>query len=86
MKVIINSQLTTKNYPICNKIFTTIGFDGYLDGSTSKLVKQIVGELDNITPNLHYNKWVLIDQNLVIALYSTISPPLLPYDLNLDSH
>lgn len=41
--------------------------------------------LGNFIPNLNYNTWMLINQNLVVALYSTISSLLLSYVLNLDS-
>ncbi|KAH0470888.1 hypothetical protein IEQ34_000611 [Dendrobium chrysotoxum] len=88
VKAIINTQLTPNNYFIWKsqilKLFTANGLDGYLDGTAIKLQKQILIAEGSVSINPHYQTWLLVDQNLSAALYSTISPSLLPYVLNLD--
>lgn len=55
IKSIMNTQLIANNYPLWHsqilKLFTTNGFDGFLDGTTIKPPKQIAGDNGNITPN-----------------------------------
>lgn len=89
IKSAMNIHLTSENYPLwCSQLmkrFTTNGFDRYLDRTTIKPPKQIVGDNGYIIPNPHYNMWILIDQNLAVALYSTISSNLLFYVLNIDT-
>lgn len=51
-----------------------------------KLDRQILDESGNFIPNLQRHTWMLNDQNLAIASYSTISLSLSPYILNLDSY
>lgn len=67
-----------------NKLFTTNGFDGYLDGRTIKPPKQIIDESGNTTTNTNYNTYMLINQNFVSTLYSIILSALLPYVLNME--
>ncbi|PKU84686.1 Retrovirus-related Pol polyprotein from transposon TNT 1-94 [Dendrobium catenatum] len=89
VKAVMNTQLNVDKYLLWKsqvlKLFTANGFEGYLDGSTPKPAKNIVSESRQITPNPQYLTWTLIDQNLAAALYSIISPSLLPYILNLDT-
>lgn len=89
MRAIIHIQLTTENYPLwksqISKLFTENGFEGYLDTSTPKPEKKTVDESGNVILNPSFNTWILIDQNLSVALYSMISPSLLSYVLNLET-
>ncbi|KAI0505062.1 hypothetical protein KFK09_016019 [Dendrobium nobile] len=79
IKHIVTTQLTNDNYAIWKvqtiKLFSANGFDGYLTGS-----QQPPSESSS-----DYRLWKLVDQNLVSALYSTISPTILPYILHLSS-
>lgn len=89
IKSIIHTQFTSDNCPLwgsqIQKLFTVNGFNGFLDGTTSKPPKQIITDSNNVAPNTNYNTWTLIDQNLAAALYSIISSALLQYELNLKS-
>lgn len=87
IKNLLPIQLTTDNHITWKaqvlKIFSANRFDGYLNGSLpypSRHLLQIDGTL---LPNPSYQNWQLIDQNLTATLYSTISPPLLPYILTV---
>ncbi|KAL0918916.1 hypothetical protein M5K25_010963 [Dendrobium thyrsiflorum] len=60
-------------------------FEGYLDGTVRRPPRQITSETGTVIPNPLFSTWMLIDQNLAAALFTTISAPLLPYVLNLDS-
>ncbi|KAI0497283.1 hypothetical protein KFK09_020506 [Dendrobium nobile] len=88
VKSVLNIQLTVENYPLWKsqilKLFTANGFDGYLDGSTPQPSK-LVSNATEIVPNPEYYTWLLVDQNLVVVLYTTISSTFLPYVLNLHS-
>ncbi|XP_020699603.1 uncharacterized protein LOC110111889 [Dendrobium catenatum] len=81
LKSIINLQLSDKNYSMWSlqifRLFAANGFEGYLTDSQTHLGK----------PDGHPDSrlWRLIDQNLVSALLSTISPSVLPYILHLSS-
>ncbi|KAI0514004.1 hypothetical protein KFK09_010036 [Dendrobium nobile] len=79
LKSIVNVQLTSDNYAIWQlqifKSFSANGFDGYLTGKTTCPTEQ----------NVDYRLWKLIDQNLVSALISTISPSVLPYIIHLST-
>ncbi|PKU74510.1 Retrovirus-related Pol polyprotein from transposon TNT 1-94 [Dendrobium catenatum] len=48
-------------------------------------MKQITDSNGNSKTNPLYSAWLLIDQHLASAIYSTVSAPLLPYILNLSS-
>lgn len=101
MYVVVPSQLkfllnniktiirTLAEYPLwksqISKIFSTKKFDKYVDRSMPSPKKNMIDEIDNVTLNLIFNTWMLIDQNLAATLYSTNFPSLLPYVLNLDS-
>ncbi|KAI0528949.1 hypothetical protein KFK09_001493 [Dendrobium nobile] len=78
IKQIVTIQLNSENYAIWRlqtlKLLSANGFEGYLTGS------QVPPADDSSTD---FRLWKLVDQNLVSALYSTISPAILPYILNL---
>ncbi|XP_020700275.2 uncharacterized protein LOC110112403 [Dendrobium catenatum] len=79
LKSIVNVQLSSDNYAIWRlqifKSFSANGFDGYLTGKSTCPSEQ---STDN-------RLWKLIDQNLVSALISTISPSVLPYIIHLST-
>ncbi|PKU82824.1 Retrovirus-related Pol polyprotein from transposon TNT 1-94 [Dendrobium catenatum] len=78
IKQIVTIQLNNENYAIWRlqtlKLFSTNGFEGYLTGSQTSPADESSAD---------FRPWKLVDQNLVSALFSTISPGILPYILNL---
>ncbi|PKU79495.1 Retrovirus-related Pol polyprotein from transposon TNT 1-94 [Dendrobium catenatum] len=90
VKTVINTQLTGENHPIWKsqilKLFLANGFAGYLDGSCVPPPEQLIASDGTTTPNKAFQTWMLVDQNLASALYSTISASLLPYVLNLETN
>ncbi|KAI0491967.1 hypothetical protein KFK09_026230 [Dendrobium nobile] len=79
LKSIVNVQLSSDNYAIWRlqifKSFSASGFDGYLTGKLTCPSEQ----------SADYRLWKLIDQNLVSALISTISPSVLPCIIHLST-
>ncbi|KAI0499623.1 hypothetical protein KFK09_017829 [Dendrobium nobile] len=77
IKQIITIQLNNKNYAIwrlqTTKLFFANGFEGFLTSA----------HLSPPEPSPDHRLWKLIDHNLVSALFSTISPAILPYILNM---
>ncbi|PKU73790.1 Retrovirus-related Pol polyprotein from transposon TNT 1-94 [Dendrobium catenatum] len=80
IKSVISLTLTAENYPLWRsqvfKLFKANGFEGFLDGSCTYPAAN--------DPHLSPHLWTLLDQNLAAALYSVISPSILPYVLCLD--
>ncbi|PKU69865.1 hypothetical protein MA16_Dca011883 [Dendrobium catenatum] len=74
----VTIQLNNENYAIWRlltlKLFSTNGFEGYLTGSQMPPADE---------SSIDFRLWKLVDQNLVSVLFSTISPAILPYILNL---
>lgn len=89
LKTIVNNLLNTDNFPLwksqVSKLFVVNSFLGYLDGSNQKPTKHILNEGGEIILNPGYKIWMLADQNLAAALYSTISTSLLPYVISLET-
>lgn len=89
MKATINTQLITNKSSYLEftnfQTFVINTFNNYLNWSTPRPAKLKVDKSGNIIPNLNYSSWMLIIQNLDVALYSMIFSSLLPYVLNLDS-
>ncbi|KAI0495511.1 hypothetical protein KFK09_021812 [Dendrobium nobile] len=84
IKGIISLTLTAENFPIWRsqvfKLFKANGFEGFLDGSCICPNPQ-----DPTAENeISFHTWNLLEQNLSAALYSVISPSILPYVLSLD--
>ncbi|KAI0510858.1 hypothetical protein KFK09_011468 [Dendrobium nobile] len=84
IKGIISLTLTAENYPLWRsqvfKLFKANSFEGFLDVSCicpSPLAPSSETELS-------YQTWNLLDQNIAAALYSVISPSILPYVLSLE--
>ncbi|KAI0500179.1 hypothetical protein KFK09_018388 [Dendrobium nobile] len=79
IKQIVTTQLSNDNYAIWKvqtlKLFSANGFDGYLTRAQQQPPPF----------NADHRLWKLVDQNLASALYSTISPSILSYILNLSS-
>ncbi|KAI0522820.1 hypothetical protein KFK09_005205 [Dendrobium nobile] len=76
LKLLVNNQLTVDNYALwrlqIHQAFTANGFEGYISGQL--LCPESVSD---------QKLWKLVDQNLISALFSTISPSVLPYILHL---
>ncbi|KAI0514240.1 hypothetical protein KFK09_010275 [Dendrobium nobile] len=73
-KNLIPHHLTTENYAIWRiQILQNLSANGYCDYLTGKIPPPID------TSSTDYARWRLIDSNLISALFSTISPALLPY-------
>ncbi|KAI0499627.1 hypothetical protein KFK09_017835 [Dendrobium nobile] len=87
VKNVINVQLLPENYPTWRsaiyKLFAANNFSGYLDGTILSPPKHLLTATGQLTLNPQYSSWTLIDQNL--SVFSTISPPILPYVLNLET-
>ncbi|KAI0522751.1 hypothetical protein KFK09_005136 [Dendrobium nobile] len=67
------------------KVLRANGFDSFLDPNISKPERFFVKSDGSSTPNPDFSLWLLNDQNLSAAICSTISSPILPYIVNLDS-
>ncbi|PKU64810.1 Retrovirus-related Pol polyprotein from transposon TNT 1-94 [Dendrobium catenatum] len=89
LKNFVQNSLSTENYSVWRsqivKICRANGFDLFLDPNAPIPDKTILTSAGISVKNPAYAKWLLIDQNLSAAICATISPPLLPYVLNLDS-
>lgn len=59
------------------------GYAGFLTGKIPCPLRFISTDdgITNLNPS--YTQWILMDQNLASALFATITPPILPYILNL---
>ncbi|KAI0519402.1 hypothetical protein KFK09_006848 [Dendrobium nobile] len=81
LKSIVSLQLSNENYAIWSlqnhKLFVANGFERYLTG------RQVCPSGPAIDPE--YKLWHLVDQNRVLALFSTISPSVLPYVQHLST-
>ncbi|PKU79631.1 Retrovirus-related Pol polyprotein from transposon TNT 1-94 [Dendrobium catenatum] len=80
----LSLTLNAENFPIWRsqifKLFKANGFEGFLDGSCPcPNPSTILSETE-----MSFKTWNHIDQNLAAALYSVISPSILPYVLSLD--
>ncbi|KAL0904158.1 hypothetical protein M5K25_026232 [Dendrobium thyrsiflorum] len=89
LKHLIPTQLSTDNYSLWRsqiiKLFRANGFTHFLE-SASQAPPRLLHQDDGSTiPNSIYHQWILTDQNLAAALYSTISSSVLPYILHLES-
>ncbi|PKU66916.1 Retrovirus-related Pol polyprotein from transposon TNT 1-94 [Dendrobium catenatum] len=74
LKNIIPHHLTPENYPIWRmQLFQHLSANGYADHLTGKSTPP--SDLDSP----EYARWSLVDNNLISALFSTISPAILPY-------
>ncbi|KAI0530962.1 hypothetical protein KFK09_000511 [Dendrobium nobile] len=89
VKTMVIVQLTSENHFLWKsqllKLFTANNFECHLTGSSAQLAKQILNDNGASVLNPLYTTWMLIDQHLASAIYSTVSPSLLPYVLNLNS-
>ncbi|XP_020701675.1 uncharacterized protein LOC110113427 [Dendrobium catenatum] len=74
LKNLVLIQLLSDTYPIWHlhllQHFSANGFSDHLTGETPCPA--------NSTSSAH-RSWVLVDRNLILALFSTISPSILPY-------
>ncbi|KAI0530754.1 hypothetical protein KFK09_000302 [Dendrobium nobile] len=76
LKLLVHNQLTVDNYALwrlqIHQAFSANGFEGYISG-----------QLQCPDSASDQKLWKLIDQNLISALFSTISPSILPNILHL---
>ncbi|PKU86353.1 hypothetical protein MA16_Dca002184 [Dendrobium catenatum] len=88
IKHVVHSQLTPDNHSTWRaqviKVFQENGFLGFLDGTATAPAEYLLSSDQSHSVSAYFTLWQLIDQNLTAALYSVISPPLLPYVLNLE--
>ncbi|KAI0500580.1 hypothetical protein KFK09_018794 [Dendrobium nobile] len=89
IKNLVPNPLTADNYSIwksqIEKVFTANGFRGFIDGTCTCPPQSSSSEaLSRTDDSISYSDWILIDQNLSAALYSVITPSILPYVLTLD--
>ncbi|KAI0489219.1 hypothetical protein KFK09_029061 [Dendrobium nobile] len=77
IKTLVLLPLSSENYHIWRlqllQTFMANGFAGFLTGESPCPTDHIIAD---------YNKWRLIDRNLISALFSTISAAVLPYVLS----
>ncbi|PKU71288.1 hypothetical protein MA16_Dca007285 [Dendrobium catenatum] len=89
IKNVIHIQLLPDNYPTwrsaIHKLFAANNFSGYLDGTQPAPPKHLLTATGQLTLNPQFSSWTLVDQNLSVALFSTISASILPYVLNLET-
>ncbi|KAI0526987.1 hypothetical protein KFK09_002583 [Dendrobium nobile] len=82
LKTLVPHQLSSENYPIWRnqivKLFKANGFDKFLESS-------VFQDQENQDSNYTEHSWGFTDQNLVAALCSTISAPVLPYVMQLET-
>ncbi|PKU64191.1 Retrovirus-related Pol polyprotein from transposon TNT 1-94 [Dendrobium catenatum] len=87
VKTMVTVQLTTDNHLLWKsqllKLFAANNFEGYLTGASLQPPKEILAADGTTKINQSFQLWMLIDQHLASAIYSTISSSLLPYILNL---
>ncbi|XP_020681199.1 uncharacterized protein LOC110098649 [Dendrobium catenatum] len=83
LKTLVPNQLSAENYPIWRhqilKLLRANDFDQFLAPPTSSETSS------DPTDVFTHKNWRFIDQNLQAAICSTISRPLLPYILHLDT-
>ncbi|KAI0522698.1 hypothetical protein KFK09_005083 [Dendrobium nobile] len=85
LKTLVPHQLTSETYPIWRtqilKVFKANGFAKFLDPPAAHTESQTLSdhEVDES------NNWIITDQNLAAALCSTISAPVLPYVMHLET-
>ncbi|KAI0500239.1 hypothetical protein KFK09_018448 [Dendrobium nobile] len=87
LKSVVAQPLNADNHPLWRshvlKLFKANGYQGFLDG-TSPPPSQTTTVDGTTTPNPHYDAWLLQDQNLTAAMYSIISPTILPCVLSAE--
>ncbi|KAI0510949.1 hypothetical protein KFK09_011560 [Dendrobium nobile] len=89
LKSFVQSPLSPDNYYLWRshilKICRANGFATFLDRSTSIPPETINQPDGSSTPNTEHAQWLLTDQNLAVAICSTISASILPYVLHIES-
>ncbi|KAI0489126.1 hypothetical protein KFK09_028968 [Dendrobium nobile] len=89
LKSIVQTQLTSENYSIwrsqISKVFCANGFDLFLNPTKPKPTRFITQNDGSSLYNPDFSHWNLTDQNLSAAICSTITAPILPYIIHLDS-
>ncbi|PKU75882.1 Retrovirus-related Pol polyprotein from transposon TNT 1-94 [Dendrobium catenatum] len=87
IKNVVAPPLNADNHPLWRsqvlKMFQANGYEGFLDGSITAPSRTMTSATGQISSNANYTTWRLLDQNLSAALYSVISPTILPYVLSV---
>ncbi|KAI0527296.1 hypothetical protein KFK09_002895 [Dendrobium nobile] len=82
LKTLVPHHLTSDNYQIWRtqivKLFKANDFDKFLESSSHP-------DQENQDSNYNADSWNFTDQNLAAAICSTISAPVLPYVMHLES-
>ncbi|KAI0510263.1 hypothetical protein KFK09_010864 [Dendrobium nobile] len=89
IKIIFPIQLSSDNYPIWRsqvlKLLNANGFASFLLPSASPPASHKILTDGSKEPNPKHQEWVLVDQNMVASLCSTLSLAILPYVIHLVS-
>ncbi|KAI0494865.1 hypothetical protein KFK09_025018 [Dendrobium nobile] len=87
LKSLVPHHLSPDNYPVwCNqifKLFKSNGFSQFLDPPSVSASSSADQDSSNLDP--HSSKWLITDQNLVAAICSIISAPVIPFVMHLES-
>ncbi|KAI0501131.1 hypothetical protein KFK09_016074 [Dendrobium nobile] len=88
LKSIVQIQLQPDNYPIwraqISKVLRANGFESHMHPPSPLPPLLDRSDVSNFSNPAH-SSWLLTDQNLAVAICSTISSPILPYAIHLDS-
>lgn len=88
IKNLVPNTLTADNFPLwrsqVDKVFSAHGFKGFLTGTSARPSPDADSASSAATTSsVQSDAWKLTDQHLAAALYSVISPAILPYVLDL---
>ncbi|PKU65026.1 Retrovirus-related Pol polyprotein from transposon TNT 1-94 [Dendrobium catenatum] len=88
VKHVVAQPLTADNHALWRaqilKLFRANGYEGFLTGITTCPAQESSTISSTATQQSPHSTWILIDQNLAAALYSVISPAILPYVLSAE--
>ncbi|XP_020678804.1 uncharacterized protein LOC110096967 [Dendrobium catenatum] len=89
LKSLIPHHLSSENYQIWRnqilKLFKANGFEEFLESMSASTLSGHDQNQENEDPNVRNANWILTDQNLAAAICSTISAPVLPYIMHLET-
>ncbi|PKU60934.1 Retrovirus-related Pol polyprotein from transposon TNT 1-94 [Dendrobium catenatum] len=89
LKSLVPHHLSSENYQIWRnqilKLFKANGFEEFLEPMSASTLSGRAQDQENQDPNVSKANWILTDQNLAAAICSTISAPVLPYIMHLET-
>ncbi|XP_020703950.1 uncharacterized protein LOC110115151, partial [Dendrobium catenatum] len=89
LKSLVPHHLSAENYQIWRnqilKLFKANGFEAFLEQTSASTLSGRDQNQENLDPNASDDTWVFTDQNLATAICSTISAPVLPNIMHLES-